>query len=135
MGKTIAIIVARLIFAAAFAMAATFKFAGMQMTADYIAAAGFPIPLVLAWLAAIFEVALVLGFLTGAFFTETALLAAIYVIFLAFSFHGPSLWAGNQMEFGFFVDHFTFLAGLLFAAVHGPGEKLALGSGFLWKRA
>ncbi len=135
MGKTIAIIVARLIFAAAFAMAAGFKFAGMQMTADYIAAAGFPIPLVLAWLAAFFEVALVLGFLTGAFFTETALLAAVYVVFLAFAFHGPSRWAGNQMEFGFFVDHFTFLAGLLFAAVHGPGDRLALRQGFIWKRA
>ena len=134
MGKTIAILVARLIFAAAFAMAAAFKFAGMQMTADFIAAAGFPIPLVLAWLAAFFEVALVLGFLTGAFFTETALLAAVYVIFLAFAFHGPSRWAGNQMEFGFFVDHFTFLAGLLFAAVHGPGDRLALHSGFVWKR-
>ena len=135
MGRTIAILVARLIFAAAFAMAAAFKFAGMQMTADFIAAAGFPIPLVLAWLAAFFEVALVLGFLTGAFFTETALLAAVYVIFLAFAFHGPSRWAGNQMEFGFFVDHFTFLAGLLFAAVHGPGDRLALHSGFIWKRA
>ena len=52
MGKTIAILVARLIFAAVFMMAAGFKFAGMQATADYIAAAGFPIPLVLAWVAA-----------------------------------------------------------------------------------
>jgi uncharacterized membrane protein YphA (DoxX/SURF4 family) len=43
-------------------------------------------------------------------------------LFLGFAFHGPSHWAGNQMEFGFFVDHFTFVAGLLFAAVHGPGD-------------
>jgi uncharacterized membrane protein YphA (DoxX/SURF4 family) len=133
MGKTIAILVARLIFAGAFAMAAGFKFAGMQMTADYIAAAGFPFPLFLAWVAAIFEVLLVLAFLTGAFFTEAALLAGAYVIFLAFAFHGPSLWQGNQAEFGFFVDHFTFLAGLLFAAVHGPGEKLAMKAGLIWK--
>ena len=54
MGKTIAVIVAKLIFAAIFAMAAGFKFAGMQATADYIAAAGFPFPLLLAWLAALF---------------------------------------------------------------------------------
>ena len=40
-----------------------------------------------------------------------------------FAFHGPSHWAANQDEFGFFVDHFTFLAGLLFAAAHGPGGK------------
>ncbi|MBN4669332.1 DoxX family protein, partial [Pandoraea nosoerga] len=39
----------------------------------------------------------------------------------------------NQDEFGFFIDHFTFLAGLLFAAVHGPGERLALRKGFVWK--
>jgi uncharacterized membrane protein YphA (DoxX/SURF4 family) len=133
MGKTIAILVARLIFAAVFLMAAGFKFAGMQATADYIAAAGFPIPLVLAWVAALFEIALVAGFLTGAFFSEAALLAGVYVIFLAFAFHGPSHWSANQAEFGFFIDHFTFMAGLLFAAVHGPGDRLALRSGIIWK--
>ena len=52
------------------------------------------------------------------------------MIFLAFAFHGPGKWAANQAEFGFFVDHFTFLAGLLFAAAHGPGDRLALRQGF-----
>lgn len=133
MGKTAAILLARLIFAGVFAMAATFKFAGMGNTAGYIAAAGFPFPLLLAWLAAIFEVGLGLAFLSGALFSEAALLAGAYVIFLAFAFHGPAHWQGNQAEFGFFVDHFTFLAGLLFAAVHGPGEALAAKLGVLWK--
>ncbi|HET6158172.1 MAG TPA: DoxX family protein [Dongiaceae bacterium] len=123
---TIAILLARLIFAGIFIMAAGFKFADMNATAGYIAAAGFPIPLVLAWVAAIFEVALLLGFLTGAYFAEVSLLAAAYVLFLAFAFHGPSHWQGNQAEFGFFVDHFTFIAGLLLAAVHGPGTTLAM---------
>ena len=133
MSKTVAILVARLIFAGLFAMAAGFKFAGMSDTAGYIASAGFPFPLLLAWLAAIFETALVLAFLTGAFFSEAALLAGIYVIFLAFAFHGPSHWEGNQAEFGFFVDHFSFLAGLLFAAVHGPGQRLAMHRSFIWR--
>jgi uncharacterized membrane protein YphA (DoxX/SURF4 family) len=133
MSRTVAILIARLIFAAAFAMAASFKFAGMAATAGYIGAAGFPFPLLLAWLAAIFEVALVLAFLTGAFFSEAALLAGVYVIFLAFTFHGPSHWQANRDEFGFFVDHFTFLAGLLFAAVHGPGETLAVRRGLIWR--
>ena len=124
--QTIAILLARLIFAAVFLMATVFKFAGMADTAGYIAAAGFPFPLFLAWVAAIFELLLVICFLTGAFFTEAALLAAIYVVFLGFAFHGPSHWQGNQAEFGFFIDHFTFLAGLLFAAVHGPGNVLAM---------
>ena len=134
MGATIAILIARLIFAGAFAMAAFFKFAGMQDTAGYIASVGFPYPLLLAWLAAFFETALVIAFLTGAFFSEAALLAGVYVIFLAFAFHGPATWEANQMEFGLFIDHFTFLAGLLFAAVHGPGNRLAIRRSFISSR-
>jgi uncharacterized membrane protein YphA (DoxX/SURF4 family) len=127
----IAILVARLIFAALFVMAAAFKYADMNGTAGYIASAGFPMPLILAWIAALFETALALCLLTGAYFTEAALLAAAYVIFLAFAFHGPSHWEGNQAEFGFFIDHFTFMAGLLFAAVHGPGRVWASQRGFV----
>lgn len=122
LGQSIAILAGRLIFAGVFIMAASFKFLGMDVTASYIAAAGFPFPLLLAWVAAIFESALTICLLTGAFFSEAALLAAAYVLFLAFAFHGPSHWTGNQAEFGFFVDHFTFIAGLLFAAVNGPGR-------------
>ena len=109
MTKTILTVVARIIFAVVFGIALWFKLTGMEATAGYIASAGFPIPMVLAWLAALFEAALVLAFLTGAFFSEAALLAAIYVLFLAFAFHWPP---HNLMEFGLFVDHFTFIAGL-----------------------
>jgi putative oxidoreductase len=105
-----------------FIMAVSFKFEDIHNTARFIAAAGFPCSLLLAWLAAVFESALVVCFLTGLYFSEAALAAAAYVIFLAFSFHGPSHWGKNQDEFGFFVDHFTFVAGLLFAAAHGPGR-------------
>lgn len=133
MARKIAILMARLIFAGLFVMAFTFKFAGMQHTADYIAAAGFPFPLFLAYVAAFFEVALAACFLSGAFVAEASLLAGVYVIFLAFAFHGPSHWEANQHEFGFFVDHFTFFAGLLFAAVHGPGKVLAVRMGVIWK--
>jgi putative oxidoreductase len=124
--QSIAILVGRLIFAAVFLMAAVFKFLDINATASFIAAAGFPVSLLLAWVAALFETALIICFLTGALFTEASLLAAIYVLFLAFAFHGPSHWTGNQAEFGSFVDHFTFMAGLLFAAVHGAGRILAM---------
>lgn len=124
--RSIAVLAARLIFAAVFIMAASFKFLGMDDTAIYIAAAGFPFALSLAWIAAIFECLLATCFLTGAYFSEAALLAAAYVLFLAVAFHGPSHWQGNQSEFGFFIDHFTFIAGLLFAAVNGPGRILAI---------
>src|SRR3546814_6868748 len=78
--KTAAILVARLIFAGVFAMAAGFKFADMNATAEYIASIGFPAPLLFAWLAAFFEIALVIAFLTGLFFREASLLATAYVL-------------------------------------------------------
>jgi putative oxidoreductase len=135
MSKTIAILVARLIFGAVFVMATSFKFLDMQSTASFIAAAGFPFPLFLAWIAAFFELALALALLTGAFFSEASLLAGIYVVFLAFAFHGPGRWIASQAEFGFFIDHFTFLAGLLFAAVHGPGDALVVKAGLARRTA
>jgi uncharacterized membrane protein YphA (DoxX/SURF4 family) len=114
-----------------FLMAVSFKFMDMHSTATYIAAAGFPFATLLAWCAAILEAALVVCFLSGAYFTEASLVAAVYVIFLGATFHGPSHWAKNQDEFGFFVDHFTFLAGLMFAAVHGPGPVWSVKKSFL----
>ena len=126
--RTAAILVGRLIFGFVFAMGASFKlvFMGMDATAAEIAGAGFPIPHLLAWVAAFFEAALAICFLTGFYFSEAAAVAIAYVLFLAFSFHGPDKFAKNPMEFGFFVDHFTFVAGLLFAAVHGPGKAMVL---------
>jgi putative oxidoreductase len=115
-------VVARLIFVAVFAMALFFKLSDIGQTAAYIGAVGFPVPLVLAWMAAAFEAALIVCLATGAWFRQAALAAGAYVVFLAFAFHGPSTWSGNQTEFGFFVDHFTFLAGLLYAAAYGPGR-------------
>jgi putative oxidoreductase len=131
---TPAILAGRLIFALVFIMAVSFKLMDIDGTAGYIAAAGFPLPKLLAWLAALLELALVACFLTGAYFSEAAFLAAAYVLFLAFAFHGPSHWAGNQTEFGFFVDHFTFTAGLLFAAAHGPGQVLAMRRGWITRQ-
>ena len=131
---TPAILAGRLVFALVFIMAVSFKLMDINTTATYIASAGFPLPKLLAWLAALLELALIAGFLTGAYFSETALVAAAYVLFLGFAFHGPSLWAANQTEFGFFVDHFTFMAGLLFAAAHGPGRVLAIQRGWLTRQ-
>jgi len=117
-------LIARIVIAVVFAIAAYFKFADMGSTALFIGAAGFPMALALAWIAAIFEVLLVLAFLSGVAFRQAALLALIYVLFLAFTFHGPSHWKDNQMEFGFFVDHFTFAAGLLYMLAFGPGPLM-----------
>jgi uncharacterized membrane protein YphA (DoxX/SURF4 family) len=123
--KAAATLAARLVYAAIFALAAIFKLADIGGTAGYIAAVGFPFATALAWCAALFEILLILGFLSGALFTATTLLSALYVLFLGITFHGPAHWgqdAMGQMEFGAFVSHFPFAAGLLFAAAYGPGR-------------
>jgi putative oxidoreductase len=130
--KTAALLLARLVIAALFAMGMVFKFVDINSTAGSIAAAGFPLSTLLAWAAAIFELALVFAFLSGAYFREAALLAAAYLIFLGFAFHGPSHWTDSEgLNIGAFISHFPFAAGLLFAAVHGPGRTLALPWGLL----
>ncbi len=123
---TAAILIGRLVFAALFLMAVSFKLMDPSGTAGQIAAAGFPLSGVLIWCAIVLEIALILAFLTGAYFREAALVAVVYVVFLGFGFHGPSHWQANQAELGSFIDHFTFAAGLLFAAACGPGRVLVL---------
>jgi putative oxidoreductase len=124
-----AVLLGRLVFAAVFGMAVSFELTDVGATASFIASAGFPQAHLLAWLAIVLEIFLMIAFLTGAYFSTACLSAAAYVVFLGFAFHGPSHWAANQAEFGFFVDHFTFMAGLLFGAAHGPGHALVWNPG------
>jgi len=130
--KTGALLLARFIMAALFAMALAGKVVMSGMMADEIAKAGFPLPMLLNWLAALFELGLVLAFLTGAFFREANILGAVYVVFLAFAFHFVSHWTDAEgLNFGAFVSHFPMAAGMLFAAVHGPGTVLVWKKGWL----
>jgi putative oxidoreductase len=127
-----AILLARLILALVFLMAFAFKVMSISATAGFIASAGFPFATLLAVLAAVFELAIVLSLLTGAYFSEMMLLGAVYVLFLAFAFHGPSHWTDEKgLEIGAFISHFPFAAGMLFAAAHGPGQLLAMSHNFL----
>jgi putative oxidoreductase len=119
------ILVGRFVFGAIFLLAFVLTLSDMSGTALYIASAGFPAPLLLAWVAAIFELVLALAFFTGAYFSPASLVASVYILFLGIVFHGPGRWS-NQLEFGLFLNHFSFFAGLLFAAVHGPGTTLVL---------
>jgi len=125
-----ALLVARVVMGGVFLTAAYMKFTGIDVTAGYIASAGFPFPLALAWVAAFSELALGLALVTGAYFSEAALLLAAYVLFLAFTFYGPSKWGTGQYEFGLFVNHFTMVAGLLFMVAHGPGDTWQIGKIF-----
>jgi uncharacterized membrane protein YphA (DoxX/SURF4 family) len=122
------LLLARLIVAGLFFMAAWFKFSDIDTTAGYIASIGFPMPVFFAWVAALLEMFIGLAFLSGVLMRELALVALVYIIFLAFAFHGPSHWAANQYEYGSFVDHFTFAAGLIYMLVFGPGPLVYSGT-------
>jgi len=60
-------------------MAASFKLMDINGTAGYITLAEFPTSNLLAWLAVLFELALFASFLTGAHFSEAALLPSHHV--------------------------------------------------------
>src|SRR5258708_30118758 len=92
---TAATLAGRLIFAAVFIMAVSFKLMDINGTAGYIAAAGFPLPHLLALVAGLFLLALFACFLTRGFFSGAGLFAAAFFVFPALSFHRPSHWAGK----------------------------------------
>ena len=122
-----AVLIARLTLALVFLMAFAFKVMDINATAAFITSAGFPFATLLAVLAALLELAIVLSLVTGAYFSEMMLVGAAYVVFLGFAFHGSSHWTDDKgLEFGGFISHFPFAAGMLFAAAHGPGGLLAL---------
>lgn len=130
--STTAILLGRLILALVFLMAFASKVMMFDAIAESISSTGFPFPSLLAGAATLFELAILLSLLTGAYFSEVMLLAAAYVVFLAFAFHGPSHWTDPKgLELGTFVSHFPFAAGMLFAAANGPGRRMALKRGFL----
>lgn len=121
------VLAARFALMLVFLMALASKAMMFNLTAATIAAAGFPAPSVLAVLAALFELGLIVALATGAFFSEMMLLGAIYVLFLAFAFHGPSHWTdAKNLELGAFVSHFPFAAGMVFAAANGPSGLLTM---------
>ena len=88
---TAAILIGRLVFTAMFLMAVSAKLMNINGTAGQIAAAGFPLSGILVWLVVVFELAVIAGFLTGAYFRAAALLAAVYVVFSRSDFMDPRI--------------------------------------------
>lgn len=124
--QDVCILAARWVLGAVFVLAVSFKIMGFGAIVELISTAGFPFASVLAALAVAFEIAIVVALFTGAFLPELMLAGCVYVVFLAFAFHGPSHWIDPKgLEFGAFINHFPFAAALLLAAGHGPGRLLA----------
>ena len=123
MTKTVSIFVARLIFAAVFLMAGAFKFMGMGADSEVYRRCRLPDPTRAGVAGGNFRGCAGRGVLDGRFLFLRCLPRRGLRRVPGFCLSWAVALEGNQAEFGFFVDHFTFVAGLLFAAVHGPGDK------------
>lgn len=124
--RTHGLLIARLIMGGVFLIASFIKFQDIDSTALYITSFGIPFSVFFTWLSAILELILGACIVTGVFFRGASLLLGAYIIFLAFTFHGPSLWSYNPNEFDLFVDRFAMLAGFLFMIAYGPGKTWTL---------
>ncbi len=79
-----------MLLAAIFIVTGALRFGDIPGTVGYIASAGLPMPEVLAWLSAIFELGAGLAILVGFLTLPAACLLALYCVVLAFLFHaGP----------------------------------------------
>ena len=123
---THALLVARILMGGMFLLSGIQKFQGIDGVAGYIASAGLPAPLALAWIVAVFEVLAGAAIILGKYFREAAILLAVFVVIVSFPFHGPGLWETDITQQIFFTKNTAILAGLLFMAAHGPGRTWRL---------
>lgn len=114
-----ATLASRLILAAIFLMAGTFKFIDLNATAALISQLGLPLARPLGVAAGIFEVAVAVSLIRGRLLVPLSLMGAVYVLGLGVLFHGPAMWT-NPLEFAIFTYHFVFIAALLGIASARP---------------
>jgi uncharacterized membrane protein YphA (DoxX/SURF4 family) len=92
---------------------------GIDGVAGMIGGAGFPAPVAIAWLVAIFEVVAGAAIILGKYVKEAAILLAVFTFIITLIFHSPMDWAANSMAF---LKNMAIMGGLLFAAAHGTGN-------------
>lgn len=126
--NTHALLFARVLMGGFFLLAGISKATGIDGTAGMISGAGLPAPLLLAWLAAAFEIAAGAAIILGKYFKEAAISLAVFTFVISFIFHGPNSWAENMMQQLMFTKNMAIVAGLLFMAAHGAGKTWRLNS-------
>jgi uncharacterized membrane protein YphA (DoxX/SURF4 family) len=121
--STHALLLGRIGLGALFILAGVNKLQGIDGTAGMIAGAGLPMPLVLAWAAALLEVVAGAAIILGKYFKEAAISLAVFTFVITMIFHSPMDWATNSIAF---LKNMAIMGGLLFAAAHGTGNTWRL---------
>ncbi len=118
--STHGLLIGRIAVGALFLLAGINKLnGGIDGLSGMIAGAGFPAPVAIAWLVAIFEVATGAAIILGKYFKEATISLAVFVFIITLIFHSPMDWAANSMAF---LKNMAIMGGLLFMASHGTGN-------------
>ncbi len=122
MSNSALMLLGRILIAIVFIPAGLSKFSAIEGTAGYITAMGLPGGTLLAWAAAIFEVAAGVAVLVG-FQTKWAAAAlAVFSVFTGFVFHYAASAGGtDQMQMIMFFKNLGLAGGLLAFAAIGAG--------------
>jgi putative oxidoreductase len=122
MSNSVLILLARVLLSVIFILAGLQKFGAIDGTAGYIASVGLPASTLLAWAAAVFEVAAGVAILVGFQTKLTSLALAAFCLFTGFVFH-YSAAAGDAsgMQMIMFLKNLAITGGLLVLAAQGAG--------------
>jgi putative oxidoreductase len=118
--KSCSPLIARLLIGGFFLLAGVSKIGDIAGTAGYIQSVG--LPGILAWPAAIFEIALGLALILGFQTRIAALAGAAFCVFTAMVFHTNF---ADQMQMVMFLKNLSIAGAFLMFFAHGAG-KLAL---------
>lgn len=122
MSNAIITLLGRLLLAAVFIPAGIQKLGGIEGLTGYIASAGLPAPMLLAWASAIFEIVAGIAILVG-FQTKLASLAlAAFCVFTGIVFHFfAATGDAAQIQMIMFFKNLGLAGGFLVLAAQGPG--------------
>jgi putative oxidoreductase len=121
--NTHALLIARIVFGGYFIYSGITKVTGgIDGTAGYIASAGLPASMLLAWVAVVIEIGCGALIVLGKYFKEATLVLAAFVVIITFIFHSPNSWDPQNMQQLMFFKNMCMAAGLLFMAAHGAGN-------------
>jgi putative oxidoreductase len=122
MSNSILSLIGRILLAAVFIPAGLQKFGDIAGTAGYISAMNLPAATLLAWAAAIFEVAAGVAILVGFQTKWAALGLALFCVFTGYVFHyGSSNGGADMMQMTMFFKNLGLAGGFLGLAAAGAG--------------
>lgn len=119
MSNSAIVLIGRILLAIIFIMAGLSKFGDAAGNAAYFGSVGLPMPGILVWLVAIFEVVAGIAILVGFMTRPAAYLLALFCIASAVVAHANF---GDQIQMILFMKNLAIAGGFLVLGASGPGS-------------